>query len=126
MAYPDIIELPGPSSNLLATPDVYDSAAVEDSAVPKGSPGNLYGMSGYNNSGSTVYIQIHNATSLPAASTAVGTGIIVKVLANTHWAWDAGRHGTELSVGIVIAASSTATTLTVKTDSNQLFRVDYK
>ena len=129
MAQPDIIELTGPSSNLKTAPDYYDSAAEEDSAVVKAAPGVLYGFSGYNNDatgGALSYIQVFDATSLPANATAVTKSIIVPVYAGQPFAFDAGKYGIPFSTGIVIAASSTDITLTVKTDTEFLFGVSYK
>jgi len=115
-----------PSARTETTPDPYNSAAEEDSAVVKAAAGSLFGFSGYNNSASAVYIQIHNAASLPANSTVPNTGIILLVQPGQSYAWSSGRYGRRMSTGVVIAASSTDTTLTVKTDTAQLFSVDYK
>ena len=86
------------------------TTALAASLVVKADRGTLYGLTGYNNRSSSQFIQIHDATSLPA-DTAVPE-IIFAVPATSPFSlnYDVGR---EFQVGIVISNSSTAATKTI-------------
>lgn len=103
-------ELPDTSSTY--APTNVTSSALEASHVIKGSPGVLFNVNGYNSKSSGQYIQLHNATSLPA-DTAVPV-IIVRVAAQQNFSIDfGGKFGRYFSTGIVICNSSTADTKTL-------------
>jgi hypothetical protein len=86
------------------------TTALAASLIVKADKGTLYGLTGYNNKSSSQFIQIHDASSLPA-DTAV-PDIIFTVPATSPFSlnYDVGR---EFQVGIVISNSSTAATKTI-------------
>lgn len=103
------------TTNLVRTKGIamslYAPKAVLASGVIKASAGTLYSISGFNNSASDQYIQIHNAASLPADATAPTVSIIVPTKGN--FSFDFGEYGLPLSTGIVWCNSSTLETKTI-------------
>lgn len=87
------------------------SVTLETSRVIKTAPGVLLGITGYNNSVAEQFIQLHNATSLPA-DTAIPV-IVIVVPAKTNFSLDLGVYGRYFSTGIVACNSSTAATKTI-------------
>jgi hypothetical protein len=92
----------------------YSSAAPEASKVVKASTGTLAGFNVVNVSAATKFVQLHNATALPADG-AVPT-FQVQVAANSQMfvTLDA-FNGIYCSTGIVLCASTTAATKTIAT-----------
>ena len=87
------------------------TTALAASLVVKAAPGIVYGLSGINNKASAQYIQIHDASSLPA-DTAVPK-VVVTVPATSNFSIDFGYYGRSFGTGIVICNSSTLATKTI-------------
>ena len=86
------------------------TTALATSLVVKAGAGTLYGLTGYNNRSSSQFIQIHDASSLPA-ETAIPK-IVFSVPATSPFSLDYNV-GREFQIGIVISNSSTAATKTI-------------
>jgi len=99
-----------------------DSAALEASSVSKATPGRLYQISGVN-MGPDQYIQIHNATALPA-ETAVPL-VVFFVPTDSNFSLDFGVFGKYFSAGITWCNSTTAATKTIGA-ANCFVNVQYK
>lgn len=102
------------TDNVTTTPVASSVAAVSAyaaSKVVKASAGRLFSVNGYNSKGSAQFIQVHNATSLPA-DTAVPL-IVITAPATGNFSIDFGPLGIPLSTGITLANSSTGPALTV-------------
>jgi hypothetical protein len=89
----------------------YDSVACEPSEVVKASPGTVYRISGFNAHTSPVWIQLHDAASLPS-DTAV-PALIIYVAATANFDFDMSDVGRFCQKGIVVCASSTGPTKTI-------------
>jgi hypothetical protein len=88
------------------------SSANETNRVVKGSAGVLFSITGYNAKTSAQFIQLHNASSLPA-DTAVPV-ITFTVPASSNFSLDfGGKFGRYFSTGIVVCNSSTQQTKTI-------------
>lgn len=81
--------------------------------VIKNSAGNLFLVSGYNNSSNNIFVQLHNATSAPADGTA--PVVTFSVPANSNYSFDWGSWGRYFSTGIYVCGSSTFATKTIIT-----------
>lgn len=84
------------------------AASLVVSSTPKT---RLCGLSGYNSSASTQYIQIHDAASLPANG--VAPKIVFEAPANQKFAIDFGANPRQFDTGIVVCNSSTIPTKTI-------------
>ena len=90
---------------------VYATTAVAASGVIKNAAGTLYGLVGINNKASAQYIQIHNATAVPA-DTAVPL-VVITVPATSNFSIDFGIFGLACATGICWSNSSTLATKTI-------------
>ena len=93
------------------TPTAAQTTAYAASLVVKAAAGTLYQIFGYNSHSATVFVQVHNTTSLPA-DTSVPI-ITFAVPATSNFALDLGLMGRAFGTGITVASSSTGPTLTV-------------
>lgn len=92
-------------------PTAAQTTAYAASLVAKGTAGTLFQVFGYNSHSATVFIQVHNTTSLPAnASVPI---ITIAVPPTSNFSIDLGLRGSAFGTGITIASSSTGPTLTV-------------
>lgn len=100
-----------PSSAQWAAPNNSTSAAYVASQVVKASPGNVYGLSGYNSKASAQFIQLFDSATVPA-DTAVPVTVIT-VPATSNFSIDFGVYGRKFTTGIAISNSSTGPTKTI-------------
>lgn len=77
----------------------------------KTSPGRLKGLTGYNSKASAQFIQIHDASSLPADSAIPKIILTVPTVAN--FSFDFGTIGRYFTAGIIVCNSSTGPTKTI-------------
>jgi hypothetical protein len=81
------------------------------SLVAKSGPSICYGLTGYNSSGSTQFIQVHDVALLPADGAVPVT--ILSVPTATNFAVDYGPQGRAFRQGVVVCNSSTGPTKTI-------------
>ncbi len=86
------------------------TTALAASLVVKADRGTLYGLTGHNNRSSSQFIQIHDASSLPADAAVPTIVFAVPATASFSLDFNVGR---EFQTGIVISNSSTAATKTI-------------
>lgn len=87
------------------TTTTVSSSGYESSHVIVTSPKGLLGFSGYNNSLTAQWIQVFDATALPADGAA--PVISVKAGAEDNFSWDSGTLAMDFANGIVICNSTT-------------------
>lgn len=95
----------------LVAPTNSTTGAYAASQLLKAAPGVLYGVSGYNSKTTEQFIQIHDATALPAEG--VAPKVLVKVAPSSPFALDFGPRGRSFAVGIVVCNSSTGPIKTI-------------
>ena len=87
------------------------SAAYEASRVGKSAHGVLFGLSGYNSNAAAQFIQVHDASSVPANG--VPPVVVITVPASSNFSIDFGIFGLPCFVGIVVCNSTTGPTKTI-------------
>lgn len=106
-----------------AAPSTSSSAAAEASRVIKASAGSLFSATMFNNNGATRYLQAFNAAALPVNGTVPVFSI--PVLTGASETLLLGDLGLTFSTGIVLANSSTATSLTIGA-ADSLFTASFR
>lgn len=96
-----------------ASTSAANSTALVASLVVKATAGTLYGIAGYNANAAARFIQIHDATALPANTSVPEVVVNVGIAGNFNINF--GPFGRRFATGIVVANSTTAPTLTVGT-----------
>lgn len=105
----DVKQLPDATSTYCPSSD--DSTVLEASSITKASPGVVYGGIVYNSSGSDLYFQLHNTTSVPIDTSVPLVPILVP--AGSQVTFDFGKYGKYFSTGITWCGSSTFATKTI-------------
>lgn len=82
------------------------TAAYANSLVVKNTGGTVYKISGYNSLAGVQFIQIHDATALPADG--VVPAVILAVSAASNFSADFGVYGRRFTNGIVVCNSTTS------------------
>ena len=90
---------------------VYKTTAYAASGVIKNSAGSFYGLFGYNSKTSDQYLQLHDATSVPADSEVPVA--VIAIPAESTFSIDCQMAGIPFSTGIVWCNSSTGPTKTI-------------
>lgn len=99
-----------------------DSTVIEASRVVKDSAGRVFGLSGFNGLASVQFIQLHDATSLPADATVAKYSIEAQASAN--FSIDFTEEGVFFENGIVVCNSTTHATKTIGA-ADTMFNVRY-
>lgn len=123
-AYGRLRVLPGqPVAGVDYGTSYMDSGALVNSMVVKSTPGNLIQVTGFNDSASTVYMQIFNASSVPTNGTA--SRYSFRIAAGWNFSLDLTLRPRTFSTGIVIVGSTTPATLTATVTPALLLNAEF-
>lgn len=108
-------------------PSKYNSGAsfAKSGVIKSSGPVRLWGVSGYNNSSSSVWVMLFDAAAVPSAGTAPDVLIFVPAGSGFGWGTDASFLGSVFADGLVWVESTTAPDLTASTTSDVYLRADY-
>ena len=99
-----------PADNTFLAPASNSSLAYEASRVIKASAGILFGVTVYNSAAVAQFIQLHDASALPANGAVPLT--VLTIPAASSIIYEFGAHGKAFNIGIVVCNSSTGPTRT--------------
>ena len=108
---------------MIKIPSNATTTALAAAILVKTSSGTLHSITGYSDSTSTQFIQVHDSTSLPADGTV--PVVVFSVPAKSNFSFDLGEEGRYFTNGIVLCNSSTVAIKTIGS-ANCWFDVQYK
>lgn len=87
------------------------SQTLEASHIVKGGAGTCFGLSGFNNGGAALFVQLFDAAAVPANGAVPGP--VLNAPAGANFSIDFGTWGRAFNAGLVVCASTTVATLTL-------------
>ncbi len=94
-----------------ASPNNATTEIYANSLLIKSGPGKLFGVGGFNSSGSDQFIQVHDSATLPALG--AKPKIIIYAKATANFSYDPGTHPRKFTKGMYMVNSSTGPTTTI-------------
>ena len=100
-----------PRGDRAGAPSSATTPAYAASIIAKAAPGTVYYVTGYNSGVSAKFIQIHDASALPADGAV--PAVLLSVAGSSNFSLYFGTFGRYFSNGIVVCNSSTGPTKTI-------------